>query len=85
MVATLTSKGQITLPIGLRRQLGLKDGDRIYFVTAADGSVTVQPVKNGLLALAGMAKPSDGRRRTLREMDAAIAVGRAKASGKVRI
>lgn len=85
MVATLTSKGQITLPVGLRRQLGLKSGDRIDFVTATDGSVTVRPVKNGLLELAGMAKPVDGRRRTLPEMDAAIASGRSKASGKVRI
>jgi len=85
MVATLTSKGQITLPVGLRRQLGLKSGDRIDFVTASDGSVLVRPVKNGLLVLAGMAKPADGRRRTLREMDAAIATGRTKASSKVLI
>lgn len=84
MVATLTSKGQLTLPIELRRQLGLKEGDRIDFVTGTDGTVTLQPVRNGLLALAGIAKPADGRRRSSREMDRAIAAGRVKASGKAR-
>lgn len=81
MVATLTSKGQITLPVGLRRQLGLKSGDRVDFVTGLDGTVTVRPVRNALLELAGMAKPIDGRRRSLREMEAAISAGRS-AAGK---
>lgn len=31
MNATLTSKGQITLPIALRRKLGLKKGDVLEF------------------------------------------------------
>lgn len=37
--ATLTSKGQITVPVELRTRLGLKDGDRIEFFTDADGKV----------------------------------------------
>lgn len=29
--SSLTSKGQITLPVAIRRQLGLKTGDRIVY------------------------------------------------------
>ena len=79
MVATMTSKGQITLPVGLRRQMGLKPGDRLDFATAADGTVSVRMVKSGILGLAGIARPADGRRRTLKEMDKAIAQGRRSA------
>lgn len=36
--ATVTSKGQITLPVVLRRQLGLQEGDQVEFVS--DGTIT---------------------------------------------
>lgn len=31
-VAKVTSKGQITIPIDIRRRLGVKEGDKILFV-----------------------------------------------------
>lgn len=31
-VAKVTSKGQITIPIDIRRKLGVKEGDKILFV-----------------------------------------------------
>lgn len=39
--ATLTSKGQITIPVSVREALGLKTGDRVEFVPANDGFVMV--------------------------------------------
>ena len=30
-LAKITSKGQITIPIGIRKALGLKDGDKVVF------------------------------------------------------
>jgi AbrB family looped-hinge helix DNA binding protein len=31
-VAKITSKGQITIPVGIRRQMKLKDGDKVLFI-----------------------------------------------------
>ena len=31
-LAKITSKGQITLPIDIRRKLGVKEGDKVLFV-----------------------------------------------------
>jgi AbrB family looped-hinge helix DNA binding protein len=39
---TLTSKGQITLPVELRRSWNLQAGDQLDFVLADDGSVRVR-------------------------------------------
>jgi AbrB family looped-hinge helix DNA binding protein len=44
-VATITSKGQVTLPIAIRRHLGVGERDRVAFVVGEDGSVTVRPIK----------------------------------------
>ncbi|MGN6360680.1 MAG: AbrB/MazE/SpoVT family DNA-binding domain-containing protein, partial [Thermomicrobiales bacterium] len=40
MLATLTSKGQLTVPAEVRRQLGLKQGDKVAFMLK-DGQVTL--------------------------------------------
>ena len=41
---TVSSKGQVTIPVRIRRRLGLKPGDRIEFVVKA-GMTTIQPVR----------------------------------------
>lgn len=40
--STLTTKGQITLPIELRRRWELKPGDRLDFSLEPDGRVVVR-------------------------------------------
>ncbi|OGS49571.1 MAG: hypothetical protein A3K65_07725 [Euryarchaeota archaeon RBG_16_68_12] len=35
-VATITSKGQVTVPASLRKKYGLKEGTRLIFVEAGD-------------------------------------------------
>lgn len=39
IVATITSKGQVTIPVEVRRYLGLKTKDRISFVIEPGGFV----------------------------------------------
>ena len=43
--ATITSKGQITVPREIRRILGVRPGDRLAFETDAKG-VHVRPVRS---------------------------------------
>ncbi len=43
--ATVTSKGQITVPSPLRQALSIGTGDRIRFVQAPDGSIRLEARK----------------------------------------
>jgi antitoxin PrlF len=56
--ATLTSKGQITLPKPIRDRLGLTTGDRVAFRERPDGSVVVEPETVDLLSLRGSVRPA---------------------------
>ena len=31
-LAKITTRGQITIPVGIRRKLGVKDGDKVIFI-----------------------------------------------------
>src|SRR3954465_10580787 len=68
VVATITSKGQITVPILVRKQLGLGPGDKLAFVLENDGEIHVRPAQYpDLDALQGAAGSLD-RPLTWKEM-----------------
>ena len=78
--ATVTSKGQVTLPKELRKRLGIQKGSRIRFSIPARGAVRVEPVLYDLEDLWRMAdlggQDSGGQAgglMTFEEMDAAKA------------
>ncbi len=52
--ATLTSKGQITVPKPIRQHLKLKAGDRLVFLVGADGTVNIKPLTAPVTILKGM-------------------------------
>lgn len=56
-LAKITSKGQITIPIGIRKKLGLKDGDKVLFLE--EGNKVVM-VNSTLLALKEAQKAFEG-------------------------
>ena len=44
-LAKITSKGQITLPINIRRNLNLQDGGKVAFVEKAGTYTLINPVR----------------------------------------
>ncbi len=52
--ATLTSKGQITIPIEIRRMLGLSTGEQVTFTQLSDGSVVMRAKTRSLADLDGI-------------------------------
>lgn len=52
-VSTISSKGQVTVPADVRRQLGVETGDQITFVTTDEGKVEVRPVRFTLESVFG--------------------------------
>lgn len=56
IVATLSSKGQITIPIEVRRHLGIDTRDKVAFVIEPNGAVQVATAKYpDIKSLSGMA------------------------------
>jgi antitoxin PrlF len=53
-IATLTSKGQVTIPASIRAKLRLGEGSRIDFRPEADGSVRLVPMTKTIDEVAGM-------------------------------
>lgn len=52
--ATLTSKGQLTLPKEVRAALGVGPGDRVDFVLMKDGNFAVLPATHSVKKLKGI-------------------------------
>jgi len=51
--ATVTSKGQITIPAKVRKALGLKPGVRIDFYETADGEYALRPKTGSIMEMRG--------------------------------
>lgn len=77
--ATLTSKGQITIPAQVRASLGLNTGDRIEFVDLGEGKFAIMAATHSARDLKGLIrKPS--KAVSIEQMNQAIAAQGAKAS-----
>ncbi|WP_311497489.1 AbrB/MazE/SpoVT family DNA-binding domain-containing protein [uncultured Mobiluncus sp.] len=48
-LAKITSKGQITIPVSVRRKLGVKDGDKVLFLDEGQGVVMVNASVQALI------------------------------------
>lgn len=70
--ATVTSKGQITIPKYIRKLLKIQAGDKInFFVDDKSGTVTFLPVKTDVRALKGIV-PKPKKPVSISDMNEAI-------------
>jgi antitoxin PrlF len=76
--ATITSKGQITIPAIVRNMLGVEAGDRVEFVQVEQGRFELVAATQSATALKGLVrKPTSPV--TIAAMNEAIATRGAKA------
>lgn len=70
--ATLTSKGQVTLPKAVRDALQIHTGDRLDFTPAPDGAYRIEVRRECPMSLAGILHRKGRRPVSVREMDRGI-------------
>ena len=70
--ATITSKGQLTLPKAIRDRLRLGPGDRVDFVLKDDGTVVLRPATIDVRDLRGLLQRKGVKPLSVEEMDAII-------------
>ena len=69
---SLTSKGQVTVPVKIRRCLGLNPGDRVKFVEQ-EGKYFIERDNDDISSIFGMFKAK--KSVSLKQMEEAIAAG----------
>ena len=70
--ATVTSKGQVTIPKSIRRALRVAEGDRLDFVVEQEGRVVVRVGAADVSELKGLLRRPGRRAVSVEAMNAAI-------------
>ena len=74
MTGTVTSKGQVTIPVEVRRKLGIVPGTTLEFVVTDAGTLVVIPRVGSVRDLKGMV-PRPKRPLSIEGMERAIGRG----------
>jgi len=61
-LAKVTTKGQVTIPLSIRKKLGIKDGDKLLFIDKPEGVFMVNPT---MIALEKIGKAFEGEAEKL--------------------
>ena len=70
--ATITSKGQVTIPKAVRDSLHLRTGDRIEFVIRGQSEALLRPVTKSVDEVFGKLHQADQPAKTVEEMNGAV-------------
>ena len=60
--ATVTSKGQVTIPADIRKAMGLSAGERVVFTQLEDGTTVMRAKTRSILELKGLLKSAVKKR-----------------------
>ena len=83
MLASVTSKGQLTLPKAIRQQLNLSLGSRLDFSVNEQGWLMARPVTNTALGLAGILRRPGQAALSVEAMTDAVEATAAELNGSV--
>jgi len=72
MLATVTDKGQVTVPKEIRDQTGIAPGSRLDFEVQDDGTLRVRVLTRGADNLFGLLHRHGLKSRSIEEMDQGI-------------
>jgi antitoxin PrlF len=81
--ATVTSKGQITIPTKVRNILGVHEGDLLVFQSKPRGVIELKPVRSSV-RLKGFIRPwiaNTAKPPSIQDMDQAVLRGMRKIKG----
>lgn len=82
--ATITSKGQVTIPKQVRQHLHLGAGDRVEFVVQEAGTVVLRSLDRSVRDLFDLLPRTEGPAPTLEELDRSIQEGRSADDERIR-
>ncbi len=66
--SAVTSKGQITIPVEVRRAMGLRPKDRVVFTVMPDGTTVMRAKTRSLNELEGSLKSEVSRKVAIKDM-----------------
>jgi len=72
-LAKVTTKGQVTIPIEIRKKLNIKDGDKLLFIEKPDGIIILNPTMMALDKI-GRAFEGEAERLGLKNDDDVVAM-----------
>jgi AbrB family looped-hinge helix DNA binding protein len=82
-IATMSSKGQLTVPKEVRDELKLATGTQLY-ISVRDGELVARPKNRNIADLAGiLGMPPVGAGATLEDLDEAIGEALAEDDGRI--
>jgi AbrB family looped-hinge helix DNA binding protein len=73
MLATVTDKGQVTVPKEIRDRTGIAPGSKLDFEVQEDGTLRVRVLTRGAASLFGLVRRPDRAPLSIEDMDQGIA------------